>query len=80
VSGGKNLIHSGAPSIVKSPSFEDGEEAGPLNRVEGLTKVNLEDDGGRLSSVAASKEVRGIDDVLRDTPPREEPCLISVHE
>ena len=76
----KDSLHPNAPALVKASGPKDGEEAGPVNRVEGFTEVNFEDNGGGLSVMTASKQVRRIDDVLGDVPTREEARLVRVNK
>jgi hypothetical protein len=46
VSGGKNAGHPLAPAFVEAPSFENGQEAVPVNGIESFSEVDFEDDGG----------------------------------
>jgi hypothetical protein len=74
------MLHPEAPPFVEPSGPQDGQQAFPVNGVEGLAKINLKDNGRGFPNVAAPEEVRGIDNVFRDTPPREEASLISIHQ
>jgi hypothetical protein len=64
VPGGKNPFQPGTPPIIKTSGSEDLKEAGPVDGVEGLTEVNLKDNGGSFPRVAVPKEVSGIHDIF----------------
>ena len=42
----KNIEHPGAPSLVETASAENRDKAEPVDRVEGLTEIDLEDKRG----------------------------------
>jgi hypothetical protein len=74
----QNASHPMAPALVEPSSTEDGQEADPVNRVEGFAEIDLEDEGWGLMEVAATDEVGGVDDVLGDVTTREEARLVEV--
>jgi hypothetical protein len=74
----QNASHPMAPVLIEPSSTEDGKEANPVNIVEGFAKIDLEDDGWGLTEMAATDEVGGVDDVLRDATTREEARLVGV--
>jgi hypothetical protein len=64
MAGTENTFHPIAPEVVKPPSPKDGQEAIPVDRVEGLFKVDFEHKGWGFAQVAASDDVSCIDDVF----------------
>jgi hypothetical protein len=41
--GAKDLLHPEAPTLIKPPGAQDGEEAVPVYRVKSLAEVDFED-------------------------------------
>jgi hypothetical protein len=75
---GKNLAHPLAPPIIKTSSFEDGNQTGPIDRVKCLPEIDLEDQGGGFARVAATKKVGCVHNVFRDAAAGEEASLVIV--
>jgi hypothetical protein len=69
VSGVQNMPHPVTPEVIEASSAKDGEEASPVDGVEGFAEIDFEHDGGRFPSVATSNQVRRVDNVLGDAPP-----------
>jgi hypothetical protein len=42
---GKDTLHPSAPTIVKAPGPEDGNQTVPVDRVKGFTKIDLKNNG-----------------------------------
>jgi hypothetical protein len=76
----ENPLHPEAPPIIEPSSSENCQKTGPVNRVEGLPKVNFENNGRGFPGVADSKQICSIDNIFRDTPAREETGLVCVHQ
>jgi hypothetical protein len=74
----QDASHPTAPALVEPSSAEDGQEADPVNRVEGFAEIDLENEGWGLADMTAADEVGGVDDVLRDATTREEASLVGV--
>jgi hypothetical protein len=74
----QDASHPTAPALVELSSAEDGQEADPVNRVEGFAEINLENKGWGLADIAAADEVGSVDDVLGDAMTREEASLVGV--
>jgi hypothetical protein len=77
---GEDALHPSAPTIVKAPGPEDGNQAMPVDRVKGLTEVDLKNNGRSSPGVAAAEEVSGIDNVLGDAPSGKKTSLVRVHK
>jgi hypothetical protein len=75
----ENRLNPRTPTIGESTGAEDGEEAGPVNRVESFPKVNFKDNGGGFSKMAAADKIGSIDNVLRDAASGQESRLIRVN-
>jgi hypothetical protein len=64
MAGSEKTVHPIAPKVVKPLSPKDGQEAIPIDRVEGLFEVNFEHKGWGFAQVAESDDVSRIDDVF----------------
>lgn len=78
--GGQDPLHPFAPPIIEAPHLQNGKEARPVHGVEGFPEVDFGDDGRGPPGVTASNEIRGVDNVFRDAPPRKESGLVSVNK
>jgi hypothetical protein len=71
-------LHPEAPAVVKTSGTKNCNEASPIYRVKGLSEIDFENNSGGLSGVANAEQIRGVNDVFRDTAARKEPSLIRI--
>lgn len=79
VTGRQNSANPTAPLRVKTPSREDGKEAGLVDGVERLPEIDFKHHSRSSPGVANAKKVSSVDNILRDAAAREEPGLIGVN-
>jgi hypothetical protein len=80
MAGRKNEAEPTAPTVIETSHPEDSQEAVPVDRVEGLPEIKLEDHRGSFLEVATADEVSGVDYVFRDSTTGKETSLVSIHK
>jgi hypothetical protein len=70
----------GAPKIGKALCPHDPVESILVDVVKDFAEVKFKDSGRHNALVTCLKDVSGIDEVLRNRPPRDEPGLIWMDE
>jgi hypothetical protein len=80
VPGAEDLVQPVASPVIKITCFENGKKGGPSYRVEGFTKVDFEDEGGRFAHVATANKVSRVGYVFRDATTGKEASLVVIHQ